>query len=232
MVPKVFQLLFLISPIMCELVVPIQNSMMVQSQSDRVLPNECSNSSSQFISNPRGCSWFWQCKDNSGLLLDTPIEGKCPDNLHFINNTCTYPDGSCNYDDEIIKNTQFECYKNTMSLIPHETNCSLYYLCFKGQKSQFECPNDEHFSWFQNGCVNEKLADCRIEDTFCRQLKTRGKTIQRSRTSCEDYHACYECENSYKTLAFQCHNTTHQFSEEYGHCDLKENVNCTVSIKI
>lgn len=196
----------------------------------------CTDTSKEFESNPRGCSWFWMCRDNTTTILGTPVEGMCPDGLHFhyLNQSCIYDAFSdCKYDDNIFRDTPTTCTNWQMNMIPHVLDCKKYYLCWQDYTIPRECPEGLEFSYFQNNCTTPNLADCRAEHNYCRRMNEEGVVLKRSPYACESFHACYECNNRYKTLELQCVNGTHQFDNDKQQCESSISVGCEVrKIKI
>lgn len=231
---KVFIISLFFSQTVCDLLKdPTQYGKLVEESPDAIAGiSPCTDRSRTYESNLRGCSWFWTCRDfQTGSLLATPIEGICPNDLHFnvFNQMCTYDDGFCPIDDNNFFSTPTACTAWRMDLIPHVLSCNQYYLCWQNYATLLNCSDGEHFSYFQNGCIRPELADCRAEHNYCRRMRNQNQNVRRSPYSCASYHACYECNNRLSVIELKCNNETHLFNEDYQHCDIAENVNCTVS---
>lgn len=198
------------------------------------LLHPCTSRSRELMPNPRGCSWYWRCRDNETNLLAEPVEELCENDNHFdfYNQTCGPFDDSCTYDDTLYASTPNQCRNWHQDLIPHILYCNVYYLCWQTSRRQMTCPEGEHFSYFQNGCTNEFLADCRTEHNYCRRMKEDKVEARRSPFSCFDYHVCNECNHRFSLIELHCVNETHEFDNRNQQCDDKERVNCTVSLWI
>lgn len=228
MILKFLFMAFLLSPITCEFV-SISAQMEVSSLNSVV--HSCTNRSRQFETNPRGCSWFWHCKDNEGNLFDHPMEGVCPDRLYFnyYLQSCSYDDGTCTYDEDNFNKIPTTCTDWRMDLIPHVFNCSKYYLCWENYTHPMECPEDLHFSYFENNCTVQNLADCRVDHNYCRRMRRDDVKVRKSPYDCNTYHVCNECNREFSLIEFECNKETHQFNETLQHCDITANVNCQVN---
>lgn len=213
--------------------VEIRQSLPVEVQPFNVnRASPCNENSLQFEQNPRGCSWFWQCKDEDGNLLGIPGEGICPYDLHFdvVNQICTYPGEvypSCSFDDNNAALIPAVCEPwSLMKLIPHTYSCDKYFVCWQDRKLERDCPPGEHFSFFDNGCMPEFLADCHVDHNYC---NTFGQElVKRVPTSCTKYHICNQCNGRNRLMELHCNEGTHKFSEIYHHCDVSSAVNCEV----
>lgn len=195
--------------------------------------NPCSVNSKQFEPNPRGCSWFWECKDNSGNLLTEPREGKCPYDLYFEADpdpACVYPDDlatPCTYDLDNIEAIPNDCVAfQPMKLLPHEFECSSFRLCWRDLTTIGDCPTGLHFSYFDNACVEPFFADCRAVDNYCNSFKTN--VTNRDPYSCTTYHVCNECNGRHELIKLNC-GFGYEYDDNTNHCATASSVNCTVS---
>lgn len=195
-------------------------------------PSPCNADSRAYEQNPRGCSWFWECRDGDQSLLEPPLEGICPYNLHFdaTRQTCAYYDEvnpRCTFDADNAEAASGECEPwAVMRFLPHPFSCEKYFLCWQNLTIVRDCPPGEHFSLFDNGCVSEFLADCHAADNYC---KTFGNLVaKRAPFSCDTYHICTHCNDRFTLTELHCNSETHQFNEDFEHCDVRTNVNCVV----
>jgi hypothetical protein len=216
-VPKILLQIFLFSIVVAPIIAQL---------------HPCTSRSRELVPNRRGCSWYWRCLDNETNILPNPVEELCPEGGHFdyYNQTCGPFDESCSYDEDLFERTPTECTPWRQDLIPHILYCDHYYMCWQNSRRLESCPEGEHFSYFQNGCTSEFLADCRTEHNYCRRMKDDGYEAKRSPFSCIDYHVCNECNNRYSLIELHCVNGTHQFDNNNQQCDDEIRVNCTVSI--
>lgn len=193
--------------------------------------NPCTEHSKELMPNPRGCSWYWRCMENKTTPLDDPVEERCDEGQHFdyYNQTCGEFDQTCTYDDDLFNRTPQKCTPWRQDLIPHLINCDQYYMCWQDERRLETCPEGEHFSYFQNGCTSEFLADCRTEHNYCRVMKEYDIEVQRDPFSCSTYHVCNECNNRYSLIKLNCVNSTHYFDDDTKQCNDIDRVNCTVS---
>jgi hypothetical protein len=180
----------------------------------------------QFEPNPRGCSWFWECKDNNSLPLAEPREGICPYNLHFRAEPfgCVYPENvNCAYDD--INTPQDDCVAwQPMQLLPHEFECSKYRLCWENKTVSMDCPAGLQFSYFDNDCVIPFLADCHVVDNYCKSFE--DEKLNKNSYSCTKYHVCNKCDGRFSLIELQCTEGTHYYNSVLNHC---ETGSCNVS---
>lgn len=191
----------------------------------------CTSRSRELMPNTRGCSWYWRCRDNETNLLNEPAEELCENDDHFdyYNQTCGPFDQSCTYDDDLFNRTPAQCTPWRQDLIPHVLYCNMFYMCWQTSRRAMTCPEGEHFSYFQNGCTNEFLADCRTEHNYCRRMKDDEIEAKRSPFSCVTYHVCNECNRRYSLIELHCVNGTHQFDNINQQCDDADRVHCDVS---
>lgn len=210
------------------------NLLLAVSPSNVFRPNPCNQvAARQYEPNPRGCAWFWQCRDNDGNLLEPPQEEKCPYGLHFQASgpSCTYADDIdpiCNFD-EINRDIPSECAGHRpLPLLPHPFMCNKYLQCFSNLTIERECEPGMYFSFFDNECVPEALANCTIVDDYCKSFEV-GRSTHRNAFSCTKFHVCSLCDEHYKIAELECSEPSHQYSDEFGHCTIDSNTNCTVS---
>lgn len=231
---NIFILAFALSQVAGDL---LSQSKLVEVQPTSVFrPNPCSQPSArQFEPNPRGCSWYWMCKNGAGAPLDPPVEGICGYDLHFnaTGQLCGYPaeiEPLCRYD-EINSIVTTECSEhNPVPLFPHPFMCNKYLHCFSNLIIERECESGQHFSYFDNGCVSEELAQCNVVDRYCSSFGP-DKIVKRNAFTCDKYHVCTKCNDRYAIAELTCSGEDHLFSDEFGHCTIRSNVeNCTVSI--
>jgi Chitin binding Peritrophin-A domain len=195
----------------------------------------CANQGArQFEPNPRGCSWFWECKDENQTLLTSPREGKCPFGLYFqaYPLACVYPDEmniTCFYDDENAEIAQRDCVEwDPMQLLPHQFMCNKFRVCWEDMTIIKDCPSGYEFSYFDNECVEPFLADCRAVDNYCTNITRRGVRSRRDPYSCIDYHFCNECDGHYSLVDLKC-GDGHYYDDTRDHCTVGDQTVCDVS---
>jgi hypothetical protein len=117
------------------------------------------------IPNPGDCGRYYDCTHG------TPIPTNYPGGVYFCNElqTCVYKtDDTCSYDcigiksKPVIVEKQFVPYddldcpagrNDTVTLIPHPTNCTAYYLRDNGVAKPMPCPPGLYF------CVEKETCD-------------------------------------------------------------------------
>lgn len=196
-------------------------------------PSPCNNFSRTYETNPRGCSWFWECKDENGALLNTPLEGICANNLHFnaVRQSCSYDVDvvpRCSFDEENAVSTECVAWQ-PMKLIPHPFDCSKYFMCWDDLTVEQECEEGQHFSFYDNACIHPFYADCRAADNYCRGAVESKELVKKNPFSCTKYHVCSHCNDRYSLTELECSDGTHEFNAELNHCDVAANVTCTVN---
>lgn len=110
--------------------------------------NGCPSTGISSIPNSESCEEYFLCVNGNKLARN------CPNGLHFSRSTltCTDPDtAQCFLDG---------CPPNELGFLPHEDDCTKYYLCFWGNKHLMRCPNDLHWSVEENACLDEQEAGC------------------------------------------------------------------------
>lgn len=190
----------------------------------------CTRFSNELEENRRGCSWYWRCRGNDTNLLAQPTEEMCPHFQHFNPETqqCGPASETCQFDEINFNLIPTQCPPWRQDFIPHFWYCNRYFLCFEGKSKEFPCDEGNYFSYYQNGCINEFLADCRVEDYYCRHMKANNYRARGHPFECTQYHVCNECNRRYTLKTLHCVNGTHEFDDRNQQCDDASRVKCAV----
>ncbi|KFB51315.1 hypothetical protein ZHAS_00019368 [Anopheles sinensis] len=96
------------------------------------------------------CAKFYKCSNGEACEYD------CPAGLHFNPRelACDWPERAC-YSRCPINENPFE-----PTVLPHETNCELFYKCDLGNRCLIECPLGQHFSVQTGRCEFPDVACC------------------------------------------------------------------------
>ncbi|CRL08014.1 CLUMA_CG020982, isoform A [Clunio marinus] len=150
--------------------------------------NACMDNESQFVRSNRGCAWYFLCDEDRQVIR----EDRCPTGHRFDeeNQNCNLKDLVECYLDEQWANAK--CSEESgISLIPHPYTCSKFTVCFDGDEIYRDCPPGQHFSMFENDCVDPFLADCEIDYNLCKESVESGvPAIVGDSKDCGAFYVC------------------------------------------
>ncbi|XP_043486985.1 chitin-binding domain protein cbd-1-like [Polistes fuscatus] len=231
------------------------------------IPDHCpSHDSGEVVHLPHetNCTLFYKCVEGNKVLH------QCPPTLHFnpvlqvcdlpqFANCTSKPDKEVNVNQDLANDeaqisadsdrAATECPPddhNKLVHIPHETNCSLFYKCNRGQKILHQCPPTLHFNPRLNICDFPENAKCEskpeyliyIDQDLANDEAQISADSDRAATECppDDHNKLvhiphetncslfYKCNRGQKIL-HQCPPTLH-FNPRLNICDLPENAKC------
>ncbi|XP_015180559.1 PREDICTED: uncharacterized protein LOC107068554 [Polistes dominula] len=231
------------------------------------IPDHCpAHDSGEVVHLPHetNCTLFYKCDEGRKVLH------QCPPTLHFnpVLQVCDLPQfANCTIKsgNEVEVNQELsddtaqissdsvrapkECPPDDhekLVHIPHETNCSLFYKCNRGQKILHQCPPTLHFNPHLNICDLPENAKCEskpqeevdIDQELTEDVAQISSDSVRAPTECpaDDYNKLvhiphetncslfYKCNRGQKIL-HQCPPTLH-FNPRLNICDLPENAKC------
>lgn len=202
-----------------------------------------SEQTDEIVRLPHHCSAskFYVCEQGRMYLHE------CPDGLLYDNRrqTCSDANGVTTKDQKPgsvlnAKAGYAQCPRIGHTLIPHEANCSLYYVCDNGRRSKTQSCYTGHY-------FNPEISSCDLpENTLCftaevTTLSTSTSVSPGSRCSmtetkcklipdpcnCQQYTAC---ENGV-VVSRTCPSNLH-FDNERQTCNLPENAHCTANCSV
>jgi hypothetical protein len=169
-----------------------------------------------------GCAWFFACNEAKEVIY----EGRCEPGFYFD------AEGQyCNFQEEVECTNPWvpsSCPNTSnVTVIPHPDICSKYTVCFERIMNDRNCPVGLHYSYYDGGCVDPRLADCQTEKKLCKESIENNnlpKFFENER-SCGSYFLCL----GEKAVVLRCAPGS-QFDVENNWCDNEKNIECKPTI--
>lgn len=104
--------------------------------------------------------------------------------------------------------------------------CLIVLVCFNGIENDRQCPNETHFSFYDQACVDPFYADCHIEEQKCAESIDTGLPV--FLPNLRDCSSFFVCTNATSTL-LPCAPGFH-YVPELSRCAPVSSTNCTVRL--
>lgn len=172
--------------------------------------NVCENVSDYiFVQNIEDCSRYFVCIDGQAIAQ------QCRTGLYFDANrqACV-----------ATRNVCLQCPKNKKANLPLLKTCDKYVSCYYGNIYLRKCEDQQQFNRITGKCDAAKNVDC-VDNRCSIHVLDNNVTYVTSAAKCEKYFMCQEG----KMKALSCGKGLY-FSTKCNCCDLKDNVECLVSI--
>ncbi|KAI4483567.1 hypothetical protein M0804_007827 [Polistes exclamans] len=194
---------------------------------------------------------------DSGEVVHLPHETNCslfynkPDKEVDVNHDLANDEAQISPDSDRAATECPPDDHNKLVQIPHETNCSLFYKCNRGQKILHQCPPTLHFNPRLNICDFPENAKCEIKSKdevdngqdLANDEAQISPDSDRAATECppDDHNKLvqiphetncslfYKCNRGQKIL-HQCPPTLH-YNPRLNICDFPENAKCEIKSK-
>lgn len=186
------------------------------------------------LADPQNCRAFFECQFghrtarlcNAGQLFDRRV-GVC-NQQHLVqcnDNGGGGGGGGTNPPSPV-------CPTNGHVFLPHWNDCTRFYECFFGQRTERQCPNGLLFDNLQRQCVSAHLANCnggggqpappQQPPPPSTQCPATGTTAIPHPTDCTRY---FRCANGVR-FEERCPNTAPHFNARRLVCDSVQNAQC------
>jgi len=164
-----------------------------------------------FLDDVNDCSKYYTCMGQKAY------PGDCPAGLHFssITQRC----------DDPAKTQCFPKCNATLKFYNYYKTCEKFVLCFDGVPVIQECADNLQFNALTDRCDYARNVDC-VANMCIGINDPNDIAFVPSHASCDAYYICY----SGAAVQFQCAAGLY-YNHNIKGCDLKQNVNCTISAK-
>jgi hypothetical protein len=211
---------------------------------------DCPDREDRYFPHPTDCTQYYYCTNGLAWLL------KCADPLYFNpkTNLCDWdfnvecppqvtPDPQTKGAIIIGPAPDYECDPEVNGAFPHETDCDLFYDCWKGNASLGQCTETMLFDLKWSGCNWPELTDCgnRTRPTGLPSPTTTTSTTRRPGVTGDpgefecpspnglfadpaDCSAYYQCSGGFPYHQVCSGNLL--FREDLTVCDYPQNVDC------